>query len=134
VNGKDADTPVLLRKLIEAPGPLRADAIRGLATFGEKETVQYLMNYYDGFTPEERQAALGTAAARREWAQAIGAVIDRGGIPKKDISVPLLRQLRGYKDEDLDRVLDKHFGKMAGGSADKQAEIAKIKEWLTTIS
>ena len=38
VNGKDADTPALLKKLIETPGPLRATAIRGLATFGEKET------------------------------------------------------------------------------------------------
>jgi len=132
VNGKDADTPALLRKLIETPGPLRADAIRGLATFGDKETVPYLMKFYNGFTPEERQAALGTAGARREWAQALGAVIDQGTIPRKDVSVPLVRQLRGYKDEALDRVLDKHFGKIAGGSPDKQAEIAKIKEWLTT--
>jgi len=131
VNGKDADTPALLKKLIETPGPLRATAIRGLATFGEKETVEYLMSFYDGFTPEERQAALGTASARREWARAIGWVIDRGGVPKRDISVPLLRQLRGYKDEGLDRILDRHFGKMAGGTPDKQAEIAKIKEWLT---
>jgi putative heme-binding domain-containing protein len=131
VNGKDAETAPLLKKLIEKPGPLRADAIRGLATFGEKETVEYLMGFYDGFNPEERQAALGTAAARQEWARSIGWVIDRGGVPKKDISVPLIRQLRNYKDEALDRILDRHFGKMAGGSADKQAEIAKFKQWIT---
>lgn len=134
IAAKDAEAPALLRQLLVAPGELRTGAIRGLAAFNEEDTVALLMKVYPELTPEQKRDALSTIAARPRWAAEFPALLESGRIKPADVSVTLVRQLRGFQDKPLDAALDRHFGKMSGGSAERQAEIAKIKEWLTAES
>ncbi|HET6408922.1 MAG TPA: hypothetical protein VFG14_13635 [Chthoniobacteraceae bacterium] len=131
IAGKDAETVALLRTLLKEPGPLRSDALRGLSTFNEPDTVETIVAAYSKLTVEEKRDALGTLASRPAWAKSFVWLLDGQQIPRADISVTLVRQLRSFKDGGLDNALDRHFGKMSGSGADKQPEIAKIKEWLT---
>jgi putative heme-binding domain-containing protein len=131
VAGKDAETVTLLRTLVKDPGPLRSDALRGLAAFNEADTVDLIMGVYSKLSVEEKRDALGTLASRPAWAKSFVWLLDGQQIPRADVSVILVRQLRSFKDGGLDNALDRHFGKMSGSGADKQPEIAKIKEWLT---
>jgi putative heme-binding domain-containing protein len=131
VAGKDAETVTLLRTLLKEPGPLRSDALRGLAAFNEAETVDLIMGVYSKLSVEEKRDALGALASRPAWAKSFVWLLDGQQIPRADVSVTLVRQLRSFKDAGLDNALDRHFGKMSGSGADKQPEIAKIKEWLT---
>lgn len=131
VNGKDADTPALLKQLIGTAGPLRGDAIRGLAAFNEADTVDKIMGKYASLSADEKRDALGTIASRPAWAKSLVTLIEEKKIPRAEVSVTLVRQLRGFNDSTINEALDRTFGKMSGGSADKQADIARIKEWLT---
>jgi putative heme-binding domain-containing protein len=131
IAGKDAETAGLLKKLLAKPGPLRAEALRGLAAYTEGDTVDAIMAVYSQLTPEEKRDALATMAARPNWAKSYGWLLDGGSVPKADVSVTLIRQLRSFHDPGLNDTLDRHFGKMSASSADKQAEITKIKAWLT---
>jgi putative heme-binding domain-containing protein len=131
IAGKDASTAELLRKLASEAGPLRADAIRGLAVFGEESTAAFLLGIYPNLAPAEKTDALATLASRPAWAKGFGKLLEEKKVARSDVSVPLLRQLRSLGDAELNASLDKHFGKMSGGSAERQAEIVKIKEWLT---
>jgi putative heme-binding domain-containing protein len=131
IAGKDAETAGLLKKLVGIKGPLRADALRGLAAYNENDTTETIMAVYTQLTPEEKRDALATIAARPAWAKGYGWLLDGGSLPKADVSVTLIRQLRSFNDPGLNNTLDRHFGKMSASSADKQAEIAKVKEWLT---
>jgi len=131
IAGKDAETVALLRKLLKEPGPLRPDALRGLAAFNEADTVETIVSVYSKLSVEEKRDALGTLASRPAWAKSFVWLLDGQQIPHADISVTLVRQLRSFKDAGLDDALDRHFGKMSGSGADKQPEIAKIKQWLT---
>ena len=131
VGGKDDQSPPLLKQLIAQPGPLRGAAIRGLAAFSENDTIETLMAVYEKLTPEERRDALNTIASRLNWARALIYQLDSGRLPKTDISVTVARQLRSFKNADLDAALERHIGKINESSADKQAAIAKMKVWLT---
>src|SRR5688500_12505844 len=131
IAAKDAETPALLRQLVGVSGELRTEAIRGLAAFNEEDTVTLLMKVYPQLTAEQKRDALSTIASRPRWAAEFPKLLANGQIKQPDVSVTLVRQLRGFKDPALDTALDRHFGKMSGATADKQAEIAKIKEWLT---
>jgi putative heme-binding domain-containing protein len=131
VAGKDSETAALLRALLKEAGPLRADALRGLAAFNEGDTVDLIMSVYSKLPIEEKRDALGTLASRPAWAKSFVWLLDGQQVPRGDVSVTLVRQLRSFKDAGLDNALDRHFGKMSGSGADKQPEIAKIKLWLT---
>jgi len=131
IAGKDGETPSLLRTLIKEPGPLRPDALRGLAAFNEADTVDLIISVYSKLSVEEKRDALGTLSSRPAWAKSFVWLLDGQQVPRADVSVTLVRQLRSFKDAGLDNALDRHFGKMSGSGADKQPEIAKIKEWLT---
>lgn len=127
---KDSATAPILRELIKAPGPLRALAIRGLATYDAPDTAELLIASYSGFSADEKRDALSTLAAREAWAKSLIAALREQRIARADFSAPLVRQLRGYKDEAMNSALDENFGKLSG-TTDKQPEIAAIKKWLT---
>lgn len=131
VGGKDDQFPPQLKQLIASAGPLRGAAIRGLAAYNENDTIETLMAVYEKLTPEERRDALNTIASRLNWARALIYQLDSGRLPKSDLSVTVARQLRSFKNADLDAALERHLGKINESSADKQADIAKIKAWLT---
>ena len=131
IAGKDAETAGLLRALVKEFSPLRSDALRGFAAYNEADTVELIVSVYSKLSVEEKRDALGTIASRPAWAKSFVWLLDGQQIPRADVGVTLVRQLRGYKDAELDNALDRHFGKMSGSGADKQPEIAQIKEWLT---
>lgn len=131
IAGKDAETAALLRALVKEPGPLRPDALRGFAAYNEGDTVELIVSVYSKLSVEEKRDALGTLASRPAWAKSFVWLLDGQQIPRADIAVTLVRQLRSFKDAGLDEALDRHFGKMSGSGVDKQPEIARIKEWLT---
>jgi putative heme-binding domain-containing protein len=130
VQGRDPQTAPILLELIQVPGPLRAAAIRALAAFDDAASTETLVKNYATFSPDERRDALHSLAARPASAAALLKAIEAKAIPAADISVALVRQLRSFNHEALHLSIDRHFGKLAGAT-DKQAEIAKIKEWLT---
>lgn len=127
---KDAGTAPILRDLVAKPGPLRASAIRGLASYDAADTADLLLGAYASLSTEEKRDALSTLGARPAWAKQLTAALDTKRLPRADFSASLVRQLRGYKDTAIDPVLDREFGTLAGNT-DLQGSIANYKKWLT---
>jgi putative heme-binding domain-containing protein len=131
VAARDAGALPLLIDLLKRPGQLRGPAIRGLAAYDDPQVAQLLVQSYASLDSADRQDALNTLLARPANARALLTAIDTGTIPRQAISAPLARQLQSFKSPEIEAWLAKNWGAVRGTSADKQAEIAKYKEFIT---
>lgn len=127
---RDAGALDTLLKLIGEASPLREPALRGLAGFDDPRVAATLTEAYAKLDSAERRAAVQTLLARAAGGKAFLAAIDAGKIPKSEITAPVGRQIQGLKDPDSDAWLAKNWGAVKESSADKQAMIAKYKEFL----
>ncbi|MHA3774077.1 family 16 glycoside hydrolase [Verrucomicrobiota bacterium sgz303538] len=131
ISAKDAAAVPALLNLAKEPGPLRAAAIRALATFDDAQIPTVILTAYSGLSSDEKRDALGTLLARLPWAKLLVAAIDQKNVSRSDLSAPLARQLQDFKDPEINSWLAKNWGAVRASSADKQKEIAHYKTFLT---
>ena len=127
---RDAATLDPLLKLAAEAGPLRIDALRGLANYDDPRIHPALIGAYARLSAKERSTALSTLVTRPAGMEALIAAIDAKKIPAKDLTAPLARLIQAAKREDFDRWLAKNFGALQPASAERQKEIARYKQFL----
>ena len=127
---KDAASLPAILALLAEPGPLRAIALRQLAGFDDPRTAPAILAAWQTLDTAEKRDALNTLAGRVVHARALVAAITAGTVARAEVSAPLARQLQGLNDPDIDAWLAKTWGAVKTSSADKQAQIAKYKEFL----
>lgn len=127
---RDAGALDTLLRLAIDPGPLREPALRGLAGFDDGRIAPAITSAYLKFDSAERRAAVQTLLARTHGTHAFLAGLESGAIPKSDLTAPIAQQIQGLKDPSFTAWLAKHWGAVNQMSADKQALIAKYKEFL----
>ena len=132
VAAKDAASLPLFMELLKQSGPLRAPAIRALAAFDDPRIAPALLGGFAGYDSAEKRDALNTLLVRPATARALLAAIDARSIDRTAITAPLARQVQSFKDASIDAWLAKNWGSVRTSSADKQAQIAKMKQFLTT--
>jgi putative heme-binding domain-containing protein len=91
-----------------------------------------LIDGYAALGAGEKQEALQTLLVRPATARELISAIGENRIPRAAITAPLARQLQAFKDPAIEAWLGSHWGAVRTTSADKQAQIAKFKEFLTT--
>ncbi|MDQ3625065.1 MAG: hypothetical protein M3463_21730, partial [Verrucomicrobiota bacterium] len=132
VAAKDhAALPALL-SLAPHPGPLRAAALRGLNSYDDPRVAPALIEAYASLDSNEKREALNTLLTRAADARALLKAIDEKRISRSEITAPLARQLMSFRDAGIDAWMKKEWGAVRSSSADKQKEIAKYKQFLTT--
>lgn len=131
---KDAPTLPLLLELAKQPGPLRAPALRGLANYDDTQVSGVLLGIFSGLDTGEKRDALNTLLARPASARAFLAAIDSKALTRAEISAPTARQLQDLHDSEIDGWMVKNWGAVRTSPADKQAQIAKLKAFVTTDS
>src|SRR5207302_594485 len=107
------------------------EALRGLAEYDDPKTADTILKAYARFSPDERRDALNTLAARPGTALALLAAVGAGGVPSKDLSADLVRQLRNHKNPVIDARIAKVWGSVRETSSDKSKPIARYKAMLT---
>jgi putative heme-binding domain-containing protein len=132
VAAKDAASLPVFLELIKQPGSLRAPAIRALAGFDDPRVAPALLGGYAAFDSAEKRDALNTLLARPSTARALLAAVDAKTVDRAAITAPLARQLQSFKDAEIDAWMTKNWGAVRTSSAEKQALIAKMKQFLTT--
>jgi putative membrane-bound dehydrogenase-like protein len=110
---------------------LRAEAIRGLAAFDDKQTPALLLKTYPTLSDVEKQDAVQTLASRPAWALALLDAIEAGTVPRKDVSAFVARQMQGLKDKRVGERLAKVWGTLQPASARRAELTAKYKAILT---
>lgn len=130
--------PPDLRKICETllnVGPLSVLAMQGLATFDDPALAEKIVARYPRLAPTEQPAAIAVLASRPSFARVLLARLapsaTAGGIPRRDITPVVARQIRSFNDADLTARLTEVWGEARESSADKQKLIAELKGKLT---
>lgn len=127
LQARPADMASLLQQLLDEPA-LRSIALRGLAAYDDPGTPAKIVQAYPAFDAAQRRDALNTLVSRATFAKALVQAVGNQQIPKQDLSADLIRQLRSFKNEELNAELEKVWGAVREASADKQKEIAKYRQ------
>ena len=110
----------LLHRLIERPSELRTTALRALMRDQEPDTGSILLARYASLDDRERQDALAVLAGRVEFAHQLLDAIEEGDIRRREVSAPVLQQLRSIEVPSLSR-------RVEGIWTDGSAELARAR-------
>jgi putative membrane-bound dehydrogenase-like protein len=120
-----------LHGLVDDP-TLRGPVLRALAAYDDPATPEIVLNHYPRYTESERGDAIATLAARPGWALVLLEAIERGRIPRRDLSVSIARQLLAFADPRVRPRLETVWGKIQPTSKTKAALIGKFKSALAS--
>ena len=123
---KDAELPLLLRQLLGDPD-LRGSALRGLASYDDAQTPDAILPLYASLSSAHKRDARNTLAGRPAYARRLLSAVEANQIPKTDLTADLIQQLRNLKNPEVDASLQKVWGTTRESSADKRAEIARVR-------
>jgi putative membrane-bound dehydrogenase-like protein len=110
---------------------LRGPAVRALAAFDAAATPGRLLERYSKFPDDVKADAVATLASRPAYALALLNAVEKGTVPRRDVSAYTVRQLQGLKDPAVSARLAKVWGNVRPASKEKKALIAKYKGILT---
>ena len=127
---KDVAALPTLLNLLKQPGELRAQTLRTLARYDDARVAPGILGSFATLDSAEKSAALNTLVSRPANARALAKAIDVGSVARSEIAAPLARQLQSLNDPEIDGWLAKTWGTVKTTSAEKQAQIAKFKEFL----
>jgi putative membrane-bound dehydrogenase-like protein len=120
---KDPELLPVLRDLFKIKG-LRGEVIRGLATYDDPSTPEFLLQEYANLNPGEKRDALGTLTSRVSYAAALLAAVDKKVVPANDLAADLVRQMRNLKNEEIDKQIVAVWGVLRDSPEDKAKLIA----------
>jgi putative heme-binding domain-containing protein len=128
---KDPSLVVSLQQLLGDPG-VRTSALRGLALYDDAKTPLLILQVYPSLSAAEKKDALNTLVARAAFAKPLLADVASKRIPARDITADIVRQLRAFKDADINAQVTKLWGSVRDSDADKLADIARYKKLITS--
>jgi putative heme-binding domain-containing protein len=122
--------PELLRDLLDEPA-MRGPALRALAAYDDPGTPALVLKHYPSLTGPERADAVATLASRPSYARALLDAVERGEVPRRDVSPFIARQLLALKDRGLAGRLNKVWGSIRSPAKEKSALLARYKGLAT---
>jgi putative heme-binding domain-containing protein len=126
---KDTALAPALQQLLRDP-VVRSPALRGLANYDDPKIPGAILSIYNSFGAAEKKDALNTLVSRVAFARPLLATVAAKTIPARDLTADIVRQLRNFKDKDINDQVEKFWGVARESAADKLAEIAKYKAML----
>jgi putative membrane-bound dehydrogenase-like protein len=110
---------------------VRGAAVRALAAYPDADTPAAILKHYPGFTAAEKADAVQTLASRPAFATALLDAVEKGTIPRADVSVIAARQVLALNDKALAARLETVWGTVRPASKERAALIKKWKGVLT---
>ncbi len=123
---KNDQVSALLEPLLDEP-ELRLDAIRGFAAIENAKAPEILLKRYKSWSPEHRQAAIETLAARKRYAETLLNAIKSNVIPRKHVPAHVARSLSFILGDRFVEV----FGDVRQLAEDRVKLMAKYKKMLS---
>ena len=127
LSAKPDGLPAILQSVLNEP-ELRGPAIRGLAAYDDPQTPLKIFAAYNSFEDHHKRDALNTLVSRVGFAKALVQAIGREELPRRDLPAGLIRQLRNFKDSELNADLEKVYGAIRETAADKKRLLEKYKQ------
>jgi putative membrane-bound dehydrogenase-like protein len=117
---RQAEVAAGLKKWLTDPA-VRGAAVRALAAYPDADTPTAILTAYPFLTPAERADAVQTLATRPAFALALLAAVERGSVPKADITAFTARQLQALNDKAVSTKLAQVWGTVRNTGKDKAA-------------
>jgi putative membrane-bound dehydrogenase-like protein len=114
----------LLRDLLDDPA-MRGPALRALAAHNDPGIPALVLRHYASFTEAEKADAVATLASRPAYALALLDAMERGDVPRRDLSAFTARQLQGLKDKQVADRLAHVWGVIRAPAQDKTAVLSR---------
>jgi putative heme-binding domain-containing protein len=117
------------------PEMYQVQVLAALQSFDRPEVAEKLLDVYPQLAANVRARAGQVLLSRRAWARLFLQGIDELKYPAKDVPLEPLRQIALHRDAELDRLVRKHWGNIAGGTPEeKLAEIRRLNNDLRAAS
>ncbi len=129
VRGRDEQAADSLIVALAEP-TLRGGAIRALAAYESDAVTETILSTYSQLSVGEKGDAIATLTGRRMSAKALLTAIEQGRIPRTDLHAFHVEQMLQLRDEGLRDRIGEVWGVVRETSADKQAQITKLKKSL----
>jgi putative membrane-bound dehydrogenase-like protein len=127
VAGRDDGLPPVLHKLLDE-ATIRPQAIAALGNLDHADTPTALIGVYDKLPVAERQATIAALAGRPAYTLALLDAMERGQVPRTDLTAFTVRQIARGKDERVLKRLSEVWGTLRETSTDKAADFAKFRK------
>jgi len=118
-----------LQQLI-SDAALRGAALRAMAAYDDSRTPSAIIRIYSSLNTSERKDALNTLVSRQAFAKALLAAVKNGSISAKELSADLVRQLRSFKDPEINGQVEKVWGVTRESPEDKLKDMARFKAMI----
>ena len=133
INARVSGFGDLLRSLLNETS-LRDLVLRGLANQESEETTDRILQLYRSLSPEHRQIALNTLAARRKSADRLLQAMESEQIAPSEMTAFTARQIRSLGDDALTKRLRETWGEVRESSRDRLKQIEQLAKGLTETS
>jgi putative membrane-bound dehydrogenase-like protein len=106
---------------------LRAAALTALQAFSHGRIADDVLAAYPKMSPDLKGRAQTLLCSRKSWALAFLQAVDAERISPKEVPIEPLRRIARYEDADLNRLVEKHWGKIAPATAgEKTARVRNL--------
>ncbi len=126
IEKRPPDLLPLLRKLI-GDRAVRGTVLRGLASYSDPQIPLLVLEHYGSLSDAEKADAIATLASRPAYALPLLDAMEKGRVPRRDLSAFTVRQLLAFKNKELTERLTKVWGTIRPPSAEKETLLAKYK-------
>jgi putative membrane-bound dehydrogenase-like protein len=129
---KANDTLPLLLELVqnETTLALRVEAVRSLAAFDSPKIPGELLTGWKDYPKDLRSEAVNTLATRKEWALALLQAMADKKMDRTDVTDNVIIRIQAFKDNKLNRLIEKAWGRTRATPAELNALIDKSRESL----
>src|SRR5262249_43547904 len=130
--GRPQSVPTLLRLLRSTePKAVRLAALSALQPFEDSRGAETVLGLYPQMPSDLRSRAQTLLCGRLEWSRQFLQAVDGGKIDPKEVPFDQQRRLLMHKDEQVHRLVEKHWGKITAETpGEKRARMASIKHIL----
>ncbi len=129
LEAKDASLKQMQSSLLK-DAVLRAAAIRAMATIGDATAPKMLLESYSTFGVSEKRDVVTVLATKPAFATALLDALAAKTIPMSDVPAETIRQLRSFKNKDLDAKIAAVWGTFRDTPAERKKFIAAWKSKL----
>ncbi len=98
---------------------LQKTALGALQSYKDDKIGAEVVKLLPGMTGEVREVAESLLVGRREWSRQLVSAVDAGKVSPKSIPLATLRKLILHRDDDIARLVKKHWGEVKGATTEQ---------------
>ncbi|SFH68739.1 PVC-type heme-binding CxxCH protein [Planctomicrobium piriforme] len=115
----------------DLPKPFRTALIESISRLNDPKVAEVLLTNFAAFEPDVQPKAIEVLTQRPMWSLALLKEIDAGKVDKTLVNLNQLGRMNTFKDEDLKKLIVKHYGTIrANARSDRQGIINKNRDFL----